>query len=540
MGDEKIMIKAERWRLRRAGALAGFIAALALTAVQGISRLNLGASLPGELAPDRFLPFVPVAIFIDILNVFGGSNTAKTVAYFAAFLGQFVVGAVIGVIYASITGAQAEKRPDNRLRFGLNARAVGFVFIAMAVIWAVLYLVFNPVLVAGYSGERPEVAAMTAAEALLASFLAYGVVLVIAFRFIGGASGGAVSPDVEGPNVGRRTFVTGLLGVGLAVFAGDAIRRLYTMGAFGYDGTQVLGPHIDPLTPNDKFYVVTKNLIDPHIDPGAQTDDWRFELRGLIDKPDDFNIDEIKALPSTVQETTIECISNPVGGGLISNARWTGVPLHTLIENASPRSGVKAVRIQAVDGYTHFLSYEKAMEPTTLLAYEMNGQALPQRHGYPARLIVPGYYGEGSMKWITQVALVSQEEGGYYESQGWRDRNVHTMSRIDLPEKGQVISLHATPVVQIAGVAFAADRGVEHVEVSTDGGQTWHDARITYKKSNLTWALWRYDWRPSAAATYKLVVRATDGTGAVQTAAVMVTDPQGATGYHEVMATIQA
>ncbi len=174
------MTKAERRRLRREGALAGFIAALALTAVQGIVRLNIGASLLGELAPDRFLPFVPVSVFINILNIFGGSNTAKTVAFFATFLGQFVVGAAIGVIYASIVGAQVAKAPDNRLPLGLSTRAIGFVVVAVAVIWVVLLLVFNPVLVAGYSGERPEVAAMTTSEALLAGFVAYGVVLVIA------------------------------------------------------------------------------------------------------------------------------------------------------------------------------------------------------------------------------------------------------------------------------------------------------------------------------------------------------------------------
>jgi DMSO/TMAO reductase YedYZ molybdopterin-dependent catalytic subunit len=495
------------------------------------------------------------------------------VAFFGAFVGQLVAGALVGWLYMAIVERERTHHPTRRRPLGLSRAGTLFVVLAVALLWLACYLVFGPVLGAGYTGLRPEVAAMMASEALLAAFVAYGVTLVVAYRFLTGrgprpqASAGPApagparldSPamgiaSTDGPAqalprqalvagragaVPRRALLVGAAGGVLALASGGLIGRLYQTAAFGYDGTQNLGPHIDPITPNDRFYVVTKNIIDPHVDRSVVVDYWRFEMRGLIARPDDFNIDEIAALPSVRQATTLECISNPIGGGLISNAVWTGVPLHTLIENAGPLPGVSSVLFRAIDGYVHSLSYEKAMEPTTLLAYEMNGAPLPQRHGYPARLIVPGQYGEGSMKWITRVELVNHDEGGYYESQGWKSDYVHTISRIDQPVDGHSIALGSAPV-PLAGIAFAGDRGISRVEVSLDGGRTWQEARLTYAPSRLTWALWRYTWRPGAPGTYRLLVRAADGTGVLQTPRVQSTAPMGATGYHEVAVRVVA
>lgn len=515
------------------------IGALGMTIVQALSRLSLGASLPAELGGDRFLPHIHVNIFLFVLGIFGGPNTAKTVTFFAALAGQLVVGALIGFIYATIVERERSHNPMRPWPLGLSRNGTVFVVLAIAVIWLVSYIVFGPVLAAGYTGQRPEVAAITAAEALLAGYVVYGLLLIVANRLLAGRDA-RVRTALAGRTLGRQALLAGALGVGLAVASGVLIRRLYGMGAFGYDGTQALGPHIDPITANDRFYVVTKNLIDPHIAPGAEAAAWRFELRGLIARPDDFNIDEIMALPAVRQETTLECISNPIGGGLISNAVWTGVPLRTLIEHAGPQAGIASVLLRATDGYEHSLSYAKAMEPTTILAYAMNGAPLPQRHGYPARLLVPGYYGEGSMKWVTRIELVAHEEGGYYEQQGWKDRYVHTSSRIDTPVAGQPSMRANGTMIPVQGIAFAADRGVANVEVSLDGGQTWRQATITYRRSRLTWALWRYNWHPEGPGTYHLMVRATDGHGAVQTARVQPTNPMGATGYHEVTVHVTA
>lgn len=232
------------------------------------------------------------------------------------------------------------------------------------------------------------------------------------------------------------------------------------------------------------------------------------------------------------------CISNPVGGGLMSNAVWQGVPLRSLLESAGPRSGVMEVVFRSVDGYTDTVSLDKALEPTTLLAYRMNGEPLPQRHGYPLRVVVPGLFGEKSAKWLTRIELVEGDRKGFYEQQGWGPTFViPTRSRFDAPDFGA--PLPSGTSVRLKGVAFGGDRGVSRVEVSADGGRAWQEARIDYPGSRLTWALWSHEWRPAGPGEYQLVVRATDGTGALQIATERGTAPQGATGYHQVTARVR-
>ena len=324
----------------------------------------------------------------------------------------------------------------------------------------------------------------------------------------------------------RRELVVGAAAGALALGSGSLVEVLRRRSTFGYDGIEVLGANVQPITPNDEFYVVTKNLIDPRV----ERDRWRLEVSGLVETPRTLDLDEVTSMRAVEQETTLECISNAVGRGLISNAAWRGVPLSTLIEAARPRSGARRVFLHAADGYTHSTSLAKALEPTTLLAYEMNDEPLPDRHGFPARLIVPGAYGEVSVKWIDRIELVDDDRKGYYEQQGWQAQRAHTMSRIDVPAKNSTVGGR----VEVRGVAFAGDRGISKVEVSTDGGGSWREAEIGYHPSKLTWALWNLAWRDASAGEHELVVRATDGTGALQSAVKEGSVPDGATGLHRV------
>jgi DMSO/TMAO reductase YedYZ molybdopterin-dependent catalytic subunit len=328
----------------------------------------------------------------------------------------------------------------------------------------------------------------------------------------------------------------GLAGL-LALATGGLARFLFgraTVGPSGYDGLQVRGPRTEPVTPNEGFYVVTKNLIDPNVDG----DLWRLEVTGAVDRPHTYEFGELSSLPPVEQVQTLECISNPVGGGLMSNAEWTGVPLRSLIEAARPNSEAKRVVLHASDGYVHVLPLAKAMEPTTLVAYRMNGVPLPHRHGYPARVLVPGTYGEVSVKWVDRIELTAEPVEGYYERQGWKPFFVQTTSRFDRPRKRAAFSLRSTPVVELGGVAFAGDRGISGVEVSVDGGATWMEAGLDYAPSPLAWALWSSTWRPERPGEYLLSVRATDGRGMVQTSRERFVAPSGASGYHQVEVTI--
>ena len=323
----------------------------------------------------------------------------------------------------------------------------------------------------------------------------------------------------------------------LMLASGGVVRRAYATSTLPYDGLQYTGAGIEPITPNDKFYVVTKNIIDPQPAKAA----WRLRVEGAVDNPRTYNFEEIASMPSVTQEMTLQCISNAVGGGLISNAVWRGIRLRTLIEEAGPRSGAVDVILHAADGYTHDVEFEKIMEDTTLLAYEMNGEPLPQRHGYPARVLVPGYYGEGSVKWVTSVEIFERDvEDRYYGKQGWKATYVSTMSRLDTERFNPQFPARVGEETMLKGVAFAGDRGISKVEVSTDDGQTWNEANIDYSPSRLTWAFWSYGWRPENSGERELVVRATDGTGELQTEQGSSINPDGATGYHKVTARVEA
>ena len=304
------------------------------------------------------------------------------------------------------------------------------------------------------------------------------------------------------------------------------------MASFSYDGTQYKGRGVEPITPNDKFYCVTKNVVDPRV----QESIWRIEVTGLVEHRQTYNFARLKSLPAVEQETTLMCISNGLDAGLMSNALWRGVPMHVLLKSAGPLPGAAKVRLHGVDNYTDTVPLKKAMEPTTLVAYEMNGARLPDRHGFPARVIVPGYFGEKNVKWLTRIELTGPEAEGFYEKQGWGpDFIIPTRSRIDQPDDYGSFSLtNAGDGIRLKGIAFAGDRGVALVEVSVDDEKSWQQAKIDYPGTKLTWALWSFDWKPAAPGEYRLTVRAIDGTGAVQRFEPARGPFSGTTGLHKI------
>lgn len=223
------------------------------------------------------------------------------------------------------------------------------------------------------------------------------------------------------------------------------------------------------------------------------------------------------------------CISNYVGGGLESNAVWTGLPLRDLLMAAGPKDGITKVVLYGADGYTDTYPLDKALEPTTFVAYQMNGDALPMRHGYPVRILTPGLFGEKSVKWVTRIELVDRDVKGFYEEQGWGPNFViPTRSTFMVGDfQAPYVPGQALP---LTGTAFAGNRGIAAVDVSLDGGQTWQSAGIDYPGTDVTWSLWTFNWQPSSPGTYRLTARATDRQGGVQTSDYHDTQPQGATG----------
>ena len=250
------------------------------------------------------------------------------------------------------------------------------------------------------------------------------------------------------------------------------------------------------------------------------------------------------ALPAIEEYATLECVSNKVGGDLMSTALWKGPRLSDVLSRAGVGSGADYLVFRCRDGYDVGIPLDRALMDGTILAYEMNGAQLPVDHGYPVRAVVPGLYGMMNAKWITEIELVSGVYEGFWQRRGWEnDAHYQTGSTIVTPGDSLLRDKFPIPssmtaiagsMIGVAGVAFAGDRGITKVEVSTDGGNSWEVASLQDPLSQYTWVFWKYDWNPPANGSYKLMVRATDGAGNVQVATMTDPYPNGATGYQAV------
>ncbi len=440
--------------------------------------------------------------------------------------GQLFVGALAGAMCGLLM------RPNPQRRSTAWTMSI-FVVLPIAAIAIALW----PVLGTSYIGLPIASGGAVTLIGFALSVLAFERTLVGSFHFLTRPEAGAESGEFT-PAIGRRALILGGLGVLIAGGGVGLLRRLYRIATFSYDGTQYKGRIVQPITPNDLFYCVTKNVIDPRVN----VDLWHLEVNGLVQNPTTYRFQDLKGFNQVEQETTLMCISNGLDAGLISNAVWKGITLRDLIDPAGPMADARRVRLFGVDNYTDTIPLEKALDPTTILASAMNGVDLPHRHGYPLRAIVPGYFGEKHVKWLTRIELAGEDVKGFYETQGWGpDFMTPTRSRIDAPDHESRFSLgQLSGPIEVKGIAFGGDRGVSRVEISDDDGETWTDASIHYAGTKLTWALWTYEWRPDGPDDYTLVVRATDGEGAVQEWEEDRSPFSGVTGFHKIAVHVTA
>lgn len=300
-------------------------------------------------------------------------------------------------------------------------------------------------------------------------------------------------------------------------------------------GTDLDVEGLSPLrVPNPDFYRIDTALLVPEVDPAR----WSLEVRGMVDRPLTFTYDELLAVADVEGDVTLTCVSNPVGGPLVGNALWQGVPLRDLLERAGVHPDATQVIGRSVDGFTAGFPVELAQRPGTgpgdvgaLVAVGMNGEPLPPTHGFPARLVVPGLYGYVSAtKWLSAIELTTFEaEQGYWIPRGWaREGPIKTQTRIDVPRQSTVPAGRQP----IAGVAWAPSRGIDRVEVRIDDGP-WRAARLADALGVDAWRQWVYDW-DATPGRHTISARATDGTGEVQTAQVAPPAPDGASGHHRI------
>lgn len=297
-------------------------------------------------------------------------------------------------------------------------------------------------------------------------------------------------------------------------------------------GAELDVPGISQLvTPNNRFYRIDTSLLTPRLDAST----WRLEVNGMVDRPFTMDYEELLAMPLIEQYVTIACVSNEVGGDLVGNAKWRGARLRDVLDRAGVQDGATQLVGRAYDGFTVGFptAWLDGPDREAMVAVAMNDEPLPPAHGYPARLIVPGLYGYVSAtKWLTNIQLTTLEAfNAYWVPRGWaKEAPILTQARIDVPRSvGSVLNAGTVPV---AGVAWAPDRGIERVEVQVDGAD-WQEARTSTPISDASWVQWVYDWT-ATAGSHTLSVRATDGTGEVQTDDRTDPAPDGARGHHTI------
>lgn len=535
----------------------GFAAALAAGAVATGVMIFLSVSLGGVSLPEVFgsslTALMPPPLFNYLHQTIGAD--AKRYLFYGIVVGQCLVFALSGAIY------------NQRLNIQ-NRRLQWYDGLLLALIlWFLVGIIFLPLNGAGIFGADLSTGFVAGLISLTVVGLVFGLLFVLFQRWIAPqlsrqdvlkSDDSSLDRDVVSyEGISRRNLLRNGVIVAGVVLLGIGAWRFITEGVstskvsvasllqqykskivppptpnYGeIRQVQFLSPEI---TSNDQFYIVSKNLT---ADPTVNGNSWHLTVDGQVDNPFTLTYQELLAQPMKQQYESLMCISNEVGGQYMSNALWEGIPLMDLLQRAGVKVGATKIVFHAVDDYADSIHLTKALEPTTLLAVRMNGATLPQEHGFPARVLVPGIYGMKHCKWVTRIEVVNYDFQGYWQQRGWSDpAPVRLTTRIDTPLDGSTVTTNRT--TYIAGVAFSGNKGISEVDVSTDSAQTWQRATLKRPLSGLTWVLWELAWQPPKADTYVVTARSIDLEGNVQDPTEEPPLPNGSSGYHSITITV--
>ena len=368
----------------------------------------------------------------------------------------------------------------------------------------------------------------------------------------------ARAPDDERApqDVSRRGFVIGLGAlVGVAALSGGIGRALVDRATRSVSGRADVAlpaaaealpavPEAAELGVEGLSSVITPNEIFYRIDtaflgvPRVDVQEWALTIEGRVDRPYSLSYFDLLDMPLVEKDVTLSCVSNEVGGELVGNARWLGVPLAEVLDRAGVRDEAQQLVGRSVDDFTVGFPVEAVYDGRdALIAVGMNGEPLPMEHGFPARLVVAGLYGYVSAtKWLSSIELTGWDDfDAYWIPRGWaKEAPIKTQSRIDTPSQG---ASTAPGRRQVAGVAWAPHRGISKVEVKLGEDAEWVEARLAESLSDNCWRQWVVDW-DAPAGTHRLQVRATDGEGQLQTDELRPPAPDGATGWHTIQVSV--
>ncbi|RKT33771.1 DMSO/TMAO reductase YedYZ molybdopterin-dependent catalytic subunit [Microbacterium sp. AG1240] len=311
-----------------------------------------------------------------------------------------------------------------------------------------------------------------------------------------------------------------------------AVRSTVTVPAGAEADVEGLSPLF---TPNADFYRVDTALTVPSIDPST----WRLVIDGMVDQRIELSFDDLVGMGLDEYGITLTCVSNEVGGGLVGNAIWQGVPIRDILAMAGPQAGADMVLSRSVDGYTASTPLDTLTDDNrdAIFAVAMNGEPLPLEHGFPVRMVVPGLYGYVSAtKWVTELKVTTfAADEAYWTPRGYAaEAPIKMSSRIDTPRSGTPVTAGTVP---IAGMAWAQTTGIQSVEVSIDDGD-WQQANLSTPVNADTWVQWWLEWQ-AEAGTHYVTVRATDKNGQVQIEDRAPIAPDGSSGWQRTLVTVR-
>jgi DMSO/TMAO reductase YedYZ molybdopterin-dependent catalytic subunit len=514
------------------GACAGVVAAgVALGVAELIAGLSREWRSPIVDVGDRVVDNVPPFVKDLAIEMFGTNDkvallvgigvllTLSAAAIGAmAFRRRLAIG-IVGIAAFGVIGALAAAANRAAGSIDDSIPVVVGAATATAALWTIQWTATRGERGAAVATEpRVELAASTRRELLVRTG---GLLALMA---LAGAGAGAVGRAIRSRFSAAESRANVVLP--RAVDPATAIPEGVEVGVDG------ITPFV---TPNVDFYRIDTALSVPQVG----REEWRLRVHGMVDREMTYRFADLERFEVVEKVVTLTCVSNPVGGDLVSNATWTGYRVRDLLAEAGIHADADMVLSTSHDGFTAGTPVEALTDPRdALLAIGMNGEPLPTEHGYPARLVVPGLYGYVSAtKWVVDLELTRFDRAqAYWTKLGWSERGpIKTQSRIDVPRSGTDVT---SGPVTFGGVAWAQDRGVRAVEVRIDppGGQgEWRPATLGDSYSDDTWRLWSHAWEAKEPGRYTMVVRATDNTGAVQTEDRADPVPDGATGWHTVV-----
>ena len=492
--------------------------------------------LPGPLVTFGIDTMIEILMFVG-LSV---KDFAKTSEQIMAVGGFFVAGVVATMVVHAIV---QRRGPDIPLNRGLIFGAV--IGVPVALMTAnISQALTNPIVIFIW---------------VLALSLGWGVAAVWATRkLVLSAATVYVSEDGERSVtvVGRRQFLI-RMGVATATVtvAGVGLGRMLAMSDQNRLETELTTA--EEKMPGSAAMVELPNEDDP-VKPVLGTrpeytavrdhykvfirseptridgETWTLPIRGLVEAPAMLTLGALmNNYESRSEFITLTCISNSIGGDLISTTYWTGVSLQDILKDVRPTPEARYLDITCGDGFHETVALDLIeSDPRIMLTYAWDGRPIPFDHGFPLRIWIPDRYGMKQPKWITGIDVVEHDRPGYWVARGWDEiARIHSTSVVDTVAIASTIEEGEQKLVPIGGIAFGGARGISRVEVRVDRDGPWHEAQLRSPLSDTTWVIWRYEW-PFAEGRHTFEVRAVEADGTPQIEQVRPARPSGATGIH--------